>query len=69
MYNHNIDTLLQNELTDNDVSGALCIRKPWPGIARTIWGDHERYLNTYFNPFPGILHQLCLSFYKSASFS
>ncbi|XP_078593805.1 acetyl-coenzyme A synthetase 2-like, mitochondrial isoform X2 [Branchiostoma floridae x Branchiostoma japonicum] len=41
------------ELTGKDVSGALCVRKPWPGIARTIFGDHERYLDTYFRPYPG----------------
>lgn len=33
--------------------GNLCIAFPWPSIARTIWGDHERYRQTYFLPFPG----------------
>ena len=33
--------------------GILCIRKPWPGIARTIFCDHERYLDTYFRPYEG----------------
>ncbi len=28
--------------------GYLCIRKPWPGLMRTVWGDHERFVNTYF---------------------
>jgi acetyl-CoA synthetase len=28
--------------------GKLCIKKPWPGIMRTTWGDHERFVNTYF---------------------
>ena len=36
------------------VSGNLCIRKPWPGMARTIYGDHEKFLNTYFRPYPGL---------------
>ena len=36
-----------------DVSGRLCIRKPWPGMARTIHGNHEKYLDTYFRPYPG----------------
>ncbi len=31
----------------NDVSGVLCVAKPWPGIARTVHGDHGRYLSTY----------------------
>jgi acetyl-CoA synthetase len=29
--------------------GSLCIKFPWPGIARTIWGDHQRYKDTYFS--------------------
>jgi len=41
------------ELTGNDVQGALCIRKPWPGIARTIYGDKQRFVETYFKPYPG----------------
>jgi acetyl-CoA synthetase len=28
--------------------GKLCMRKPWPGMARTMWGDHERFIDTYF---------------------
>lgn len=43
----------RNEITGNQVDGNLCIRFPWPGIARTIWGDHERYRETYFSAFPG----------------
>ena len=42
-----------NEIEGNDVSGNLCIRRPWPGMARTIWGDHERFEQVYFEPFPG----------------
>ena len=33
--------------------GSLCIKFPWPSMARTIWGDHERYKKTYFSDFPG----------------
>ncbi|MDR6486115.1 acetyl-CoA synthetase [Chryseobacterium vietnamense] len=43
----------RNEITGNQVTGNLCIRFPWPGIARTIWGDHQRYKETYFTAFPG----------------
>tara|TARA_R110001632_G_scaffold169003_3_gene287848 strand:- start:1321 stop:3228 length:1908 start_codon:yes stop_codon:yes gene_type:complete len=39
------------ELKGNQVEGRLCIKFPWPSIARTIWGDHERYRNTYFSAF------------------
>ena len=41
------------ELKGNEVSGNLCVRKPWPGMARTIYGDHERFLDTYYRPYPG----------------
>ncbi|XP_044519377.1 acetyl-coenzyme A synthetase 2-like, mitochondrial [Gracilinanus agilis] len=36
-----------------DVSGALCITRAWPGIARTIYGDHQRFVDAYFKAFPG----------------
>lgn len=31
--------------------GKLCIRKPWPGMMRSTWGDHDRFINTYFTTF------------------
>ena len=37
----------------NDVSGALCMGAPWPGQARTVWGDHQRFRETYFSQYPG----------------
>jgi acetyl-CoA synthetase len=41
-------------LEGNGVSGNLCITRPWPGQARTIWGDHRRYRETYYARFPGL---------------
>ena len=41
------------ELKSNDVSGILAFKAPWPGIARTIYGDHTRFVNTYFKMYPG----------------
>jgi acetyl-CoA synthetase len=41
------------EIKGNGVSGNLCIKHPWPGIARTVWGDHERYLKTYMSAYKG----------------
>jgi acetyl-CoA synthetase len=41
------------ELKGNSVEGNLCIKFPWPGIARTIYGDHERFRQTYFSTYPG----------------
>jgi acetyl-CoA synthetase len=35
-------------------NGKLCIKKPWPGIMRTTWGDHERFVMTYFITFKGL---------------
>ena len=43
-----------NELHGNDVNGNLCLAQPWPGQARTVYGDHERFKATYFEPFPGL---------------
>ncbi|MCF8330052.1 MAG: acetate--CoA ligase [Crocinitomicaceae bacterium] len=43
----------KKEMSGNEVSGSLCIKQPWPSIARTIWGDHKRYQETYFTAFPG----------------
>lgn len=34
-----------------DHGGSLCIRRPWPGMMRTTWGDHDRFIDTYFTTF------------------
>ncbi|WP_298494832.1 acetate--CoA ligase [uncultured Algibacter sp.] len=39
------------ELKGNQVEGRLCIKFPWPSMARTIWGNHQRYKDTYFSAF------------------
>jgi acetyl-CoA synthetase len=44
---------LRNEIEGNQVTGSLCIKFPWPAMARTIWGDHQRFKETYFTAFPG----------------
>ncbi len=44
---------LRNEIESNQQIGNLCIEYPWPGIARSIWGDHQRFIDTYFRTFPG----------------
>jgi acetyl-CoA synthetase len=41
------------EVADGE-SGKLCIKRPWPGIMRTTYGDHERFEQTYFATFPGL---------------
>ncbi|MCZ6900695.1 MAG: acetate--CoA ligase [Bacteroidetes bacterium] len=41
------------KLSGNGVEGRLCIDFPWPAMARTIYGDHQRFKDTYFSAFPG----------------
>jgi acetyl-CoA synthetase len=43
-----------NVLAGNGVSGNLCMARPWPGQARTIYGDHRRFRDTYFSQYPGL---------------
>ena len=43
-----------DEVVKSGQGGLLMITKPWPSIARTIWGDAERYEKTYFSEVPGI---------------
>ncbi|ALM08004.1 acetyl-CoA synthetase [Sediminicola sp. YIK13] len=40
-----------NEIEGNQVDGRLCIKFPWPSMARTIWGNHQRYKDTYFSAY------------------
>jgi acetyl-CoA synthetase len=40
-------------LEGNAVAGALCLGSPWPGQARTVYGDHQRFRETYFSQYPG----------------
>ena len=41
------------ELTSDEAEGVLCIRDSWPGQMRTVYGDHERFVSTYFETFKG----------------
>jgi acetyl-CoA synthetase len=41
------------EMTETVASGALCIKVPWPGIMRGVYGDPKRFQETYFEQFPG----------------
>lgn len=43
----------ENEILEPEAEGRLCIKHPWPGMARTIYGNHERFKNTYYSAFPG----------------
>ncbi len=39
------------EIKNNQVDGRLCVKYPWPSMARTIWGNHQRYKETYFSTY------------------
>ncbi len=39
---------------ETNEGGKLCIQKPWPGMMRTLWGDHERFIDTYFTTFKNL---------------
>ncbi len=43
-----------NKLCGKGVQGNLCIKFPWPGMARTHWGDHKRYVESYFSQYKGL---------------
>ncbi|MDD4794454.1 MAG: acetate--CoA ligase [Dehalococcoidales bacterium] len=47
--------VLRNDGTEagTNEGGWLCIKKPWPGMMRSLWGDPERFKATYFSRFPG----------------
>lgn len=42
------------EIKEIIAEGNLCIRKSWPGQARTVYKDHERFIQTYFTTYPGM---------------
>jgi acetyl-CoA synthetase len=48
-----VDSQSGQVLEGNAVQGVLVISRPWPSIARTIFGDHQRYLSTYMTTYPG----------------
>ena len=48
-----LDPNTGKELDGNNVEGVLAIKSIWPSIARSVHGDHDRYLNVYTRPYPG----------------
>lgn len=48
-----LDAQTGQVIEGNDVEGVLAIRQPWPGMARTCLGDHQRFMATYLNQYPG----------------
>jgi acetyl-CoA synthetase len=37
-----------NEITESGIAGNICIQNPWPGMLQTVWGDRDRFVDTYF---------------------
>ncbi len=48
-----LDPQTAQPIEGNGVEGVLCIASSWPGQMRTVWGDHERFEQTYFSQYPG----------------
>jgi len=51
-----VPALVDNEggLLEGAAEGNLVITRPWPGQMRTVYGDHQRFINTYFTTYPGM---------------
>ncbi|KAG5916604.1 Acetyl-coenzyme A synthetase [Claviceps capensis] len=48
-----IDPISGEEIHGNDVEGVLAFKQPWPSMTRTVYGAHERYMDTYLNVYKG----------------
>lgn len=48
-----LDPTTGQEINDEHAEGVLAIKRAWPSFARTIWKNHDRYLDTYLKPYPG----------------
>jgi acetyl-CoA synthetase len=48
-----LDSQTGKEIVGNNIEGVLAIKQAWPGLARTVFGDHERFLHTYMKPYAG----------------
>ena len=44
----------EHNVLEGAMSGNLCLAASWPGQMRTVWGDHERFFQTYFSTYPGL---------------
>ncbi|KAG2134661.1 hypothetical protein BD769DRAFT_1442833 [Suillus cothurnatus] len=51
-----LDPVSGKELEGNNVEGVLVIKQPWPSIARSVYNDHNRYLETYMKPYAGVFY-------------
>lgn len=56
-----IDPVSGEEINGTDVEGVLAFKQPWPSMARTVWGAHKRYMDTYLNVYKGYYVNLVLT--------
>jgi acetyl-CoA synthetase len=49
-----VDPTTGEVIPGNGVEGVLCVSEPWPGVARTVYRDHARYMDTYLKPYRGL---------------
>ena len=49
-----VDPATGSEIGSTEASGVLCIKDSWPGQMRTIYGNHQRFVETYFSQYPGL---------------
>ncbi|CUM67805.1 uncharacterized protein PRCAT00005511001 [Priceomyces carsonii] len=48
-----IDPVTGAEIKENDVEGVLAVKNTWPSMARSVWRNHAKYMDTYLKPYPG----------------
>lgn len=48
-----IDPVTGVEIKGNDVEGVLAVKDTWPSMARSVWNNHTKYMDTYLKPYPG----------------
>lgn len=48
-----IDPFTGSEIVGCNKEGYLAFRQPWPSMTRSVWGDHSRFIETYFNQYKG----------------
>jgi acetyl-CoA synthetase len=48
-----LDPVSGEVIRESNKEGVLCIAQPWPSMARTVYGDHGRFLNTYLDAYKG----------------
>ena len=65
-----IDPVSGEEIHGNDVEGVLAFKQAWPSMARTVWGAHKRYMDTYLNVYKGYyVSRSCRCLHKPNTFT